>query len=505
MPYRGHEEVEISRFGGLFDQGDVEEVPLDHFTDCENLRLIGAEGFGSRYGISPHQDVASPLGNIRRLYNYVTPTGNTLLSLVWDGVDGKIYHVVDATTVYLILTIAGMEDFAFCPFGGRAYISPFKTYTFGTLEQERGMQNENLYVYAGDGTAARLAGVETPTGNVTAANGAAGHTDAGTHLFGVVFESASGALSIPAAFDDFATTSTSSVSFTTVPVGISSAVVARHIVATKVIADYDGNTTGYEYFFIPGATINDNITTSLANISFYDADLLESADYLFDGFGNDIPAGCSLFMYHKRMILTTPYDNMSIAYASAVGEPESFNQVDGLIEIPPDGNPITTGAELRDILYLMKANRTYSFVDNDDVPATWPISIVDQAYGAPVHGIGTVIDSGSGNVDYLIVGARRGICIFNGKYALPELSWKIDQFWLAQDKTEFRRVQIVNNAIDQEIYITLPDTRLLIGSYSEGFDPQNIRWTVWRFVITINTIALVNVNELILGAEENRA
>lgn len=503
MAQRGHEPTEITDFNGLFDQGDVEEVPLNHFTDCENINFYGSEGITTRVGIGPHQTVDVPIANIRRIYNYITPTGNTLLVLSYDGTTGTLYHVVDATTVYLILTKTGMEDFAFQPFGGRAYISPFKTYTVGTLEYEKGLQSEYLYVYAGDGTAARTAGVTAPVGTLVAANGAAGNTDAGLHLFGVVFETTSGALSAPAAFVSFTTSTTSSVSFSSIPVSGDSAVVARHIVATKVIESYTGNTTGYTYYFIPGATVNDNVTTTLANQSFFDADLLEDASHLLDNF-SQIPAGAALWMYHNRLCLATPYTDISIMYCSSVGEPEAFNQIDGLIEVPADGNPITNGAELRDVMYVMKRNRTYSYVDNEDEPGAWPLSNIDSAYGAPVHGIGTVIDSGSGNVDSLIIASARGIVIFSGRYILPELSWKIDNFWLNQDKDEFRRIQIVNDAINQVIYITLPDTRLLIGNYEEGMDPQNIRWSIWRFDVTINTIALVNVNELILGAELNR-
>lgn len=503
MAQRGHEPIEISSFKGLYDQGDIEEVPLDHFTDCENIHFPSNDAIASRYGIGPHQDVAVPIANIRRIYNYITATGNTLLVLSYDGTTGIIYHVVDATTVYTILTKTGMEDFAFQPFGGRAYISPFKSYTVGTLNQEKGLQSEFLYVYMGDGTPARKAALAAPTGAITPANGAAGHTDAGLHLFGVVFETNSGALSAPAAFATFTTSSTSSVSFSTIPISPSSAVVARHIVATKVIENYTGNTTGYAYYFIPGATINDNVTTTLANQSFFDADLLEDASYLLDNFA-EIPAGAALFMYHNRLCLCTPYTDISILYVSAVGEPEAFNQIDGLIEVPADGNPITTGAELRDVMYVMKRNRTYSYVDNDDLPGTWPLSNIDAAYGAPVHGIGTVIDSGSGNVDSLIIASARGIAVFNGRYALPELTWKIYKFWLEQDKNEFRRIQIVNDTISQILYVTLPDRRLLIGDYNNGFDPQNIRWGIWRFDVTVNTVALVNVNELIIGAELNR-
>jgi hypothetical protein len=503
MPYRGHEPIEISSFKGLYDQGDVEEVPLDHFTECENIQFPSDDAISTRYGIGPHQTVDVPIANVKRIYNYITPTGNTLLVLATSALGiPTIYHVANATTVYVVLTIVGMEDFAFQPFAGRAYISPVRTYTSGTLEQEKGMSGEFLYVYMGAGVAARKAACAAPTGNVVAANGAAGHTDAGTHLFGVVFETDSGYLSAPAAFDDFTTSTTSSVSFTSIPVSANSAVVARHIVATKVIEDYNGNTTGYTYYFIPGATVNDNVTTTLANQSFYDQDLLDDASHLLDNFA-EIPAGANLFMYHNRLCLCTPYTDISVFYASAPGEPEAFNQIDGLVEVPADGNPITNGAELRDVLYIFKLNRTYSYVDNDDEPGTWPLSIIDQAYGAPIHGIGTVIDSGSGNVDFLIVATTRGVVVFNGRYALPELTWKIHAFWLGQDKTEFRRVQIINDTINQIIYITLPDETLLIGDYNNGFDPQNVRWAIWRFDVTVNTIALVNINELIIGADLN--
>lgn len=504
MAYRAHEPITISKFKGLWDQGNDEDVPLDHFTDCENLQFPNDDIFGTRYGITPHQNVGAPLSNIRRIYNYVTADANTLLVLTYDGTNGNIYHVTNPTTSTLILgPKAGMEDFGFCPYGGRAYITPFKTYTFGAISQERGMQSEFVYVYDGTGSPARKAAGAAPVGSLTVANGAAGNTDAGIHLFAVVFETSSGYLSAPAAFKNFTTVAASSVSFSTVPTGGAS-VVKRHIVATKVIPTYNGNTTGYTYYFIPNATINDNVTTTLSNISFFDADLLEDASHLLDNFA-EIPAGVNLFLYHNRMVLVTPYTAINACYLSAPGEPEAFNQIDGLIEVPSDGNPLTTGAELRDVLYLMKRNRTVSYVDNDDEPATWPLSIVDQAYGSPVHGIGTVIDSGSGNVDFLLIATARGVAMFNGRYILPELTWKLHDFWLSQDKNEFRRIQVVNDAVNQVLYVTLPDRRLLVGAYGDGMDPQNIRWCPWQFDVTVNTIALVNVNELILGAELNLA
>src|SRR5215203_1247200 len=193
MALRDHEPIIIDRFNGLWDRGDDDECPLDHFKDCENLKFIGSASVGTRDGIGISQDVAVPLSDIKRIYNYPTNTGNTLIVLVTNNAGtGEIYHVVDATTVFgPLLSIVGMDDFAFVPYAGRAYISPFKTYVVGDLNVEKGLQNEFLYVYAGDGTAARKAAGVGLSGSVTVANGAAGHTDAGFHLFGIVSETIS--------------------------------------------------------------------------------------------------------------------------------------------------------------------------------------------------------------------------------------------------------------------------------------------------------------------------
>lgn len=498
---RGHEPISITKFNGLFDRGDPEETPSDHFTDCENIRFVGSSGFATRYGIDKYQSVAVPLGNVVRTYNFLTPTGSTLLCLTWDGTNGKIYHVVNNTTVFgPILTIAGMIDFAFVPYAGRAYISPFGSFAQGSLFIEKGLSGQFLYVYLGDGSAARKAGGTTPAGTLTVANGGAGYTDPGIHLFAVVGETDTGYLSAPVAFKDFTTSATLSINFTTVPLFVGAQWVKRHIVATKKITTYNGNTTGYTYYFIPGAIINDNVTTTLSNQSFFDADLLEDASHLLDNYA-EIPAGCSLSIYHNRLCLSTTFSDISIVLVSAVGEPEAISQIDGLLVVPLDGNPITCTQEMRDILYVGKRVRTVAFVDNDDEPTSWPMTVVDSALGFPVHGVATVLDSGGSSVDYLITCSFQGIMIFNGKYSQPELSWKISHYWQALDRTNFRLVSIVNDPITQTLYLTLPNYKMLTGNYANGLDPKSIRWAPWKFDVKVNAIALVNINDLIIAAE----
>lgn len=505
--YRGHQPVVIDDFNGLWDQNDDANVPLDHFQDCNNVRFVG-KSFEVRPGINISQNVVAPLSNIRRIYNYVTSTGNTIIVLTYDYTadTGSIYHVVSPTSVFgPLLTKTGMKDFAFVAYNGRGYISPIGYFTMTaldgtTLNIEKGLQSEFLYVYAGDGTAARKAAGSALSGTLTIAAGAAGHTDAGLHLFGFVAETSSGALTPPGALGTFHTLPGNSVSFGNVPTSGSPTITKRHLVATKVITNYNGNTQGYQYFFVPNATINDNVTTFLNNISFYDSDLIDDASHLFDNY-SEIPAGAVLSLYHDRLILGATFDDPNLLLASAVGEPEAINQIDGIIGVVPDGNPVTNAQELRDILYVFKRSKTTSYADNGDEPSTWlPVSI-DDALGTSIHGIATVLDQGSKNVDFLIVCTYRGISLFVGKYIDPELTWKIYNFWANLDRNLFRNIQIINASIQKWILLVLPDNRVLYGDYNYGMDPKRIKWSPWTFDCTVNSLAIVNIDQIVVGAD----
>src|SRR6185295_1923121 len=499
--YRDHQPITIDEFNGLWNRGDADNTPLDHFQDCNNVKYKGSSSFSTRDGIGISQDVAVPLSNVIRIYNYPTYYGNTLIVLVINeaGV-GEIHHVVNATTTYgPLLSIDGMTDFAFVPYAGRGYISPFGTFNVGGLNIEKGLEGEFLYVYAGSGNPARKAAGSPLSGSLTIANGSAGFTDPGFHIFAFVAETISGYLTAPGAMKSFPTSALSSVSFGNVPTSGNPIITKRHLVATKVITNFNGDLSGYQFFFVPNATINNDTDTFLNNISFFDADLLDDASHLIDNYAS-IPAGAALTIYHDRLCLFTTFDDISIGLVSAIGEPEAIDQISGIIAVPPDGNPITNGQELRDLLYVTKRSRTVSFIDNNDDPSTWPIVTVDTALGTSVHGIATVLDSGGSSVDYLIVCTYQGITLFNGRFVIPELSLKIEDFWRSLDRNEFRHIQIVNAPIQKEIYVVLPNGNVLAGNYANGFDPKKIRWGPWSYGININTVAIHNIDEIILGA-----
>lgn len=619
---RGHPPAEVSRFGGVWRRGDVETTPMDHFATSDNFISAGGDQtLVTRPGIEISQDVSVPLENVKRIYNYNTGSASTLLVLTvesgFEGNVGNIYHVVSPTLVYgPILVVIGMEDFAFAPYGGRAYISPFSksfpvlappvvapslalavgagvedgihkyavtfvnaegettpsdtseitvttgnnqveltaiptggvgvtsrkiyrttagtdpllllttiannsttvftdntpdaslgaaaptsnTAVSGTEEVEKGLENEVVYVYAGDGTAARAAAGEPLSGNMTIANGAAGNTDPGVHIFGFVAETISGFLTEPGLLETFTTVANFSVSFGTIPTSGDPNVIARHLVATKVIPSYNGNLEGYDLFFVPNATIPNNTDTFLNDISFFDQDLLDDASHLLDNY-EEIPAVAHLSLYNERLIAATTFDNINLALVSARGEPEAINQISGILTVQPDGNPITNGQELRDVFYLFKRTRAVAYVDNGDEPSSWEPTIVDNALGTSVHGIATVIDSGSSSVDYLIICTFQGVSLFDGKFIAPELSWKIENLWTSYDRTEFGKIQVVQSPIRKNIYIALPDRTMLVANYSGGLDSKNIGWWPWSFKMGVNTVAIANIDEIIIGAD----
>jgi hypothetical protein len=501
MPVRDHQGISISEFNGLWLRGDPDTTPLDHFSDGNNFDFIGDSSVITRPGVGISQTVSIPLSNVKRIYNYPTQTANTLIVLTYDGTNGKIYHVIDSATIFgPLLTIAGMTDFAFIPYAGRGYISPFGDYANGDLTFQKGLASQFLYVYAGDGTAARKAAGSGMSGVMTIANGAAGHTDPGFHVFGFVSQTVSGYNSPPTILKSFTTIALSSVSFGSIPTSGDPNVVKRLLVATKVIPSFNGDLSGYQFFFVPGAVLNDNTTTALNNISFYDADLLSDASHLLRNL-TSIPAGASLALYHNRLIIAATSTDISLALVSQPGEPEAFDSISGLIVVPLDGNPITNQQEMRDVLYIFKRSRTVSYSDNGEDPSSWPFIPVDTSLGTSVHGIATVLDSGGSGVDFLIIATYQGINMFNGRYVVPELTWKVEDYWRNLDRNGFGRIQIVNVPTQKRILCVLPSRNILMGNYTKGMDSKNIRWAKWSFFMGLNAIAVQNVDSIILGAD----
>jgi len=384
------------------------------------------------------------------------------------------------------------------------------TYTFYLAKTVTNITDINTIIDIADADliTAFVAGVlPNPTsGGIVAENSEDdGFCDLGLHVIGVVYETDTGYLTAPGpeilAIQTFVNEK-KAIDISNIPVSPDSFVTKRHLVASKKIEQYNGDDLGYQLYFIPDGTIEDNTTTT-KTVSFFDIDLLEDASHLIDNFA-EIPSGAVLTSFNGRLVLAATFTDPSLAYLSAPGEPEAIDQVDGQVIMPLDGNPITNAQEFRDVLYLFKQTRTSAVNDNGDVPSTWSVFPIDQGLGASVHGICLVLDSGGVNIDFILIVDYSGILIFNGTYGRPggELTWKIQDFWYELDRNAFDNIQIVNETVSQIIYMTLPNKKMLMGDYRNGFTPKDIRWAPWRFDIETNTIALFNTNQLAIGATQ---
>lgn len=513
---RDHPPIVIEDFNGLWDRGDDESAPSDHFIQADNIQFFNS-GVETRDPLEKYQDVLVPLRKVLRVYNYVMQTGQSLLVLT-EG--GTIYHIIGRTTVHgPILTIPTMEDFGFVAISGRAYITPFKTYVNAQGKNyELGIQNEFLYVYKGDGTVARKAGGPPPVGGALVATlGAAGLTDIFTHLIAVVYETDTGYLTAlgPAVFAELVFDGLHKIDVGNIPVSPNAYVKKRHLVSTKGIPEYNKDQKGYQFFFIPNGTIDNNVDTT-KTVEYFDADLLSDASHLIDNF-SEIPAGVNVNTYHSRLVIVGEFgttetltglpigvtDNRSIARVSFPGEPEAISKIDGLLIAPLDGNPLTNVQEFRDVLYLFKQTRTFAYSDNDDEPSTWQEEVLDQGVGAPVHGIATVLDTGGVNVDFLLIADWSGLMLFNGTYARPELSWKIEDMWLSIDRNGFRYIQIVNDSLSKKIWMTLPPPMqhiMLHVNYGNSLDAKGIRWSKWIFDAKMSACCMIETTRLVIGA-----
>lgn len=626
---RDHQPIILEDFNGLWARGGADSCPQDHFFALNNFKPIES-GFETRPGI----DTLLAKGNVLRMFDYKTQTNEGLLIL---DTNNDIYHALldGSGTVYgPILHIDGMTDFGFQSYNGRAYITPFATFTTDNgVDYQKGLENEFVYVYKGDGTNARKAAGFPPTNATTTDNqnfksfnsqfdgdvtkgvhfltvlftsglgdtlaievfptiyapggkqienikvplgpvgtlsrkiamthaidpadftpdqsaytyyeaavipdnttnylrlniadsaltsvvalgtiptvtgllakqtSNEGYADLGLHLIAVVYETDTGYLTAlgPEVFASVNIVDLQkSILISNIPVSPDSFVTKRRLVATAAILNYNGDQTGYQFFFIPDGTIDNNVDTT-KEVSFYDDDLVDDASHLIDNF-SEIPAGVTLNRYHGRMVLTTTFDDISLTYLSATGEPEAFDQVDGLIIFPLDGLPVTNAQEYRDVLYIFKKTRTAAAIDNGDVPSTWPLTILDQGVGASVHGIALVLDSGGVNIDFLLIMDYSGILIFNGAYQRPELTWKISDFWASLDRNEFVQLQIYNDSLNKIIYISIPSLNMVMtGFYDWGLDPKNIKWWPWTFPVDPTTIALIETDILAIGSKE---
>lgn len=473
-----HEPTIVQNFLGTFDRGDDDSVPPGYFKDSRNIRFITG-GVKSREGSSLDISLAS----VVRMAVYKR-IGEAQRLLLLDST-GKLWDSTNLVTP--ILNIAAMSDFSVEVMFNRAYISPHNGI--------KGLPGEKVYVYEGSGTARAAAG-SAPTGFTLGAADSvtSGNCETGVHVFAVCFETSSGHLTPPGGFVQFSPAGGKKVDLSAVAVG-PAATVARQIVATKEILDFNGDFQNQEYFIVPGGRINDNATTTIS-VSFFDADLVSSTDYLLDELA-EIPAGVGLTNYRGHLCVWGEDLNPSIIRVSKAGQPESHDSVEGYVTVNPgdNGGGVQNCAEFRNQLVICKDERTYVTQDNGQNPAFWEVpNALDSSIGCGSHGIGAIRDFGDNTQDRIFVASRAGLQLFNGTYSDKAITYPIDAIWARITKTAFHKVEVVVDPTESLVYVAVPldgattPNYVIAGDYQESI--EQFKFTLFSFPVAPTTICV---------------
>ena len=481
MPNRDAEPIVLGEVNGLFNRAPFRDsVPPDHLAVADNI-VYGESGWRTRPGCREKFSV----GTIRRFYHYNRL--NEVPRLLILNESGQIFDSTDLLRP--ILNIPAMVDFSVAQYYNNIFITPH--------DRNTGIEGESVYIY--DGSSCRKAGGAAPSGTLTAmVSNQSGHVEAGIHIYAVAYETASGYITKPgpAIYAVLESDGKRKVDISTIPLG-PAGTVGRRLLATRRIpvtgaGAYTGNQSGYEFFFIPTGRIGDNTTVNVT-VDFYDADLLLSADYLFD-LMDTIPAGVGLATYQKSLVVWGEFEDPSTVRLSKQNEPETFDAVEGLMSVAPnESGGVKNCVEFRDLLYMMKSYRTYAVsrdLTNDESPAFWRIISIDEGIGTECFGIASILDVQGPNTDSFAAVAFSGIYLFNGTYTQPEFSWKIDSLWHDIDRSRFDEIQVYNDIVSNLIYVFLPDSTILVADYRNGLSHSSIRWARWTFPWKITSISI---------------
>jgi hypothetical protein len=475
----GHTPISVKRFLGIYSMGDDDNVPENHLIDALNLRLEG-DTLQTREG----SVLAFTKAGILRTRIYRKYGEATRFLVLTTG--GNLFDSADL--VNPILTIASMTDFSVAPIFNRVYITPQDRIT--------GLAGEKVYVYNGTG-AARAAAGTPPTGFTlgVADSALSGNLELGLRLFAVAFETASGFITAPgpALFTEHTAVGGFKVDISAIPLG-PAGTIARHIICTKVITDYDGNQNAQEYYFAYGGEITNNSATTIT-LDFFDAQLVESADYLF-GQLTEIPASLGLVVYQGSLVAWGENSYPYIVRVSTQGEPESFDGEVGFLTVEPtDSSGVKSVVEYRNQLVMLKSNRTSATqrVPNSP-PVFWEVISVDPSVGGEIGSIGKILDSPGAIQDYFLVATRSGLLFFNGSYS-GNLAAKIQSLWDTISFQYLSTVQIVIDSDLKRIYCAVPvsatsPNQLFVCDYSGGISAESVAWTRWTFPIVPTSILL---------------
>lgn len=469
---RGHQEYTVPVNRGLYrrliDESVFAPIPQGFLYEAINV-IYDDNAVRQRGGVAELFDAPAQVLRFHRFPRIGFATKYIVLCS-----DGNVYDS-DNFGVPILTGITWID------FSG---ITLYNRFYFCGHDLITGVSGSFLYVYTGSAVARKAAGLKPASAVTAAVSATAGNVELGNRIYYVAYETDTGHITKPNATGTILNTNTASrsVDLSNIPTG-PAGTAKRHLLCTKRTDPYTGRPDDYEVFFIPNGIINDNTATTLT-VNFFDADLVDSADYLFDEL-EEVGAGLALSSYSGRLCITSLPTETGVVRVSKSGFPESFSSVDGFVLVDPsdDGN-VRALLPQNGNLYCFKDNRTHVTVDNGDEPAHWPVNQIDSGLGSCVFGVAKILDSEGPSEDVALVATRAGLYLFSGKFAEIPLNFNIDALWDPGSLTEFRSTQVLVNPIDKLIYMTVGGTDqyfLEVGNYKNGMTSDGIRWAQYTY------------------------
>ena len=435
---RDHAPLIVTNFRGTFDRGEDDTCPQGFFKSSQNIRFISG-GCATRYGLTK----LIAINGVARVEIYKR-IGEAQRLIILD-LTGKLFDSTDLTTP--ILNIPAMIDFGMCTMFNRAYITPHN----GVV----GLPGEFVYVYEGSGVAVPAGGSGPSSVLVATESSLPGKMETGFHALACAFELSTGFITKPGGFALSVSSGDLSLDVSNIEIG-GGKVVARHILATKVIVNFDGNFQDQTYYF--ALRIPDNISTR-ATLSFYDADLQFDATYLLEQL-TTIPAGVGVNSFAGKLVTWGENLYPAIARVSTTGSPESFSDVEGFLTVNPGiGGGLKNCWEYRGALILQKSQETYVTTDNGQPAAYWQVNNIDMSVGAECHSVAKSLDFGENVGDRVFTADKSGIRPFSGTFSAEQsdvITYNVDDIWSRITPGAFKTVELVIDPLNYLLYAAIP-------------------------------------------------
>lgn len=474
----------MNQYMGLYARGDDDDVPSNHFQQCQNIEFFPGS-CRTRKGSSIRYTFTGG-ANRTRYFEFATSAVQSNVPIIFS-MDSAGNFYMDAT---LLINIPFATDFSAVQFFNKLFVT-FHDGNVGVgVVYMWDNQNQDFRPIAGARPSAASA--------IIAADGAVTGTDEveiGKYLIAVAYETDSGFITPPGPLIAGVFTPTSytapggkKINLSNIPIGPANTA-KRHILIT--------HGDGTEYFFVDnnGGLIPDNVTTT-AVLDFFNTDLVDSADYLFD-VRESVPCGTGINIFSARLVVFGFDDpDESLMRVSQAGDPETFDQtVESVIIQKDDGYNIRAGGQIRDQFYLYKDVGVYVTNDNGDDPVNWDVFTVEKAVGAAnCRALSTVSATSmtGAHHDVHLFADKSGLYINNGAVVFPEMSFKVKTIW--DTNVDFTKVDPFIDAKNKRVYILgLLDGTMLVGDYTEGIDSKTIKWSIWKLPNNVTNGAILDI------------